>query len=99
MRNTLIHRIGALGALLAMSLPIAASAETRPAVASFSAVPALSTAAIGHTVSRGRVKTSASSDLFGAPLFLVFLGAVAITIGTIVIVNNNNGGGSPASPG
>ena len=35
------------------------------------------------------------NDLLGAPLFLIFLGAVAITIGTIVIINNNNGNGSP----
>ena len=37
-----------------------------------------------------------SNQLLGAPLFLLFLGAVAVTIGTIIVVNN--GGGSPTSP-
>ena len=35
------------------------------------------------------------SSLLGAPLFLLFLGTVAITIGTIIIINNDN----PSSPG
>ena len=60
------------------------------AVGSRLGTPVASGARVGAKVDR-------SNDLFGAPLFLVFLGAVAITVGTIVVVDNNND--DPASAG
>jgi hypothetical protein len=57
------------------------------------AMPSLQLAAplkAGTRVGKGVAK---KNDLLGAPLFLVFLGAVAVTIGTIVVVDNGSSPG------
>lgn len=50
------------------------------------AVPLKAGTRVGKSVSK-------KNELFGAPLFLAFLGAVAITIGTIVVVDNGSSPG------
>lgn len=78
--------------LVAASPALAAAPAVRPSVIQ---LPAGATArgpvAMGTRLGRP-IRTE--NNLLGAPLFLVFLGAVAVTIGTVVIVNNSN----PSSP-
>ena len=67
---------------------LAASAPVRPAPLSAAAGSRLGAPVrVGKTVDN-------KQNLLGAPLFIAFLGAVAITIGTIIIINNN-GSSSP----
>lgn len=77
----------ALAAMLFGSVA-AEAAPIRPGITS-----AIQSATITGKI-RASQPTRRDQHLLGAPLFLVFLGAVAITVGTIVIVNNNDNGGS-----
>jgi hypothetical protein len=75
------------------SSALAAAEPVRPAAISAAGsrvgMPTLRTnARVGKGV-------AAENSLLGAPLFLLILGGVAVTIGTIVVVSN---GDSPASP-
>ena len=74
-------------ACLAVATSSIASAEV--ASAQFSPLSAPAGARQGAAV-------KADNDLLGAPLFLVFLGALGITITTIIIVDHHHHG--PKSP-
>ncbi len=88
----LMRKIMSIVAGAALAVPSLAGAAdvSRPTAVSYAApTKIVSGTRVGHRVDD-------KSQLLGAPLFLFFLGAVAVTIGTIVIVNNN-GGSSPGS--
>ena len=68
------------------SSTIAVAGETRAA----SALPRTHVAQAQQP--RAAKQMDEQNDLLGAPLFLLFLGAVAITVGTIIIVNNTSNG-------
>jgi hypothetical protein len=80
--------LAAAAASLIGSPVLAASTPVRPAALSQSVGTRL-----GAPVRVGRTVEEKQS-LLGAPLLIAFLGAVAVTVGTIVIVNNN-GSSSP----
>ena len=97
--KTMKRAAAALVAASMLSSPVLAASAVRPAMASLPAVggTAGSGSPLGPQFASGMRAGShvgKSSQLLGAPLFLVFLGAVAVTIGTIVIVNHNS-----SSPG
>ena len=84
-----------LAALLVTSPVLAAAGDT--VRAADTAVSTVAPAGAGKAMRAGtRVgsQVGQKNALLGAPLFLAFLGAVAVTIGTIIIVNNN-GSSSP----
>lgn len=92
---TLKRIIGAsVAAMLVTSPVLAASGEAvRAANTSVStAVPAGASAMV-RSGARVGSPVGEKNALLGTPLFLAFLGAVAVTIGTVVVVNNN--GNSP----
>lgn len=89
---------GAVSATLMLAM-----ASTSALAAGEAIRPSMSLASPGTRLALPAAKTGTrlgghvgeQTNLFGAPLFLLFLGAVTITIGTIIIVNNNN---NPTSP-
>lgn len=83
--------LAAAAALLTVST--AASADVTRASSS---VPRVSAAYAAQTTRIGERQTrrvKGDERLLGAPLFLLFLGAAVVTIGTIIIVNNNDSNG------
>jgi len=80
--------ISSIGVVAGLLLGNVASAA--PATRSGSALPAVTGQTAPAIASRALPRSSSRSNLVGTPLFIAFLGAVAITIGTIVIVNNDN---------
>ncbi len=87
--------IGATVATMLVTAPVmAASGEAiRSANTTVSTSAPAGATAIVRSGARVGSQVDQKNSLLGAPLFLAFLGAVAITIGTIIIVNNN--GSSP----
>lgn len=67
---------------------VAAQADVRPGTALGTHAPA-----VGPI--RASRATGPQEALLGAPLFLIFMGAVTITIGTIVVVNTFDNPHSP----
>lgn len=86
--------------LAALAATLAASTASVPAMARdvrpTAATVVDATASKVLTVGRAGAKRGQESNLFGAPLLIVLLGAVAVTIGTIVIVDNDDD--EPTSP-
>jgi hypothetical protein len=81
----LASSIGVIAGLLLSNVAAAA-----PATRSGSALPAV-TGKMGPAIaSRALPRSSSRSNLVGAPLFIAFLGAIAVTIGTIVIISDDN---------
>ena len=89
------HIVGASVAAMLVATPVMASAgeAIRSADTSVSTAVPAGASAVVKAGTRVGGQVSDKNSLLGAPLFLLFLGAVAITIGTIIIVNNN--GSSP----
>lgn len=78
----ILATVGVVGSIL--SSTVATAAETR-------AAGALPTSSHVAQPAQAAKQMGDDSQLLGAPLFLIFLGAVVITIGTIIIIHNNNG--------
>ena len=78
---------GSVAAMMVAS-PVLAAAPLRPSDISLSSLQGVNMSV--KPGARVGKKVGEKNDLLGAPLFLIFLGAVAITVGTIVIVNNDN---------
>lgn len=76
--------IGAVAGLLFSSVAVAA-----PTTRSASALPAV-TGQLAPVSTRALPRSSSRSNLVGTPLIIAIIGAVAITIGTVIIVNNKN---------
>lgn len=93
---TLTRIIGtSLAAMLVTTPVMAASGEAvRAATTSVSLAAPVGASSVVRSGARVGSQVDRKNSLLGAPLFLAFLGAVAITIGTIIIVNNN-GSSSP----
>lgn len=92
---TLKRIIGASVAAMLVTTPVmAASGDSIRSANTFvsTSVPAGASAVV-RSGARVGSQVGDKNSLLGAPLFLIFLGAVAVTIGTIVIINNN--GSSP----
>ena len=87
--------IGATVAAMLVTTPvIAASGEAiRAADTQVSTSAPVGASSVVRSGARVGSHVDDKNSLLGAPLFLAFLGAVAVTIGTIIIVNNN--GNSP----
>ena len=87
----------ATAAAIAVALPTVAvqAADVRPGMVSMPSISApTGQLAMGTRVGQSSRK---GQSLLGAPLIVYFLGAVFITIGTIIIVNNGNGTSPRAS--
>ena len=74
----------------AASIFTTTTAMAADATRSVSALPRVAGVAPVMTGLRASKRTAAQNNLLAGPLFIAFLGAVAVTISTIVIVNNNN---------
>ena len=85
--------MGLVTAALLAANSVSAVAATSPVRPGMVSLPS-TLGASGSTIRAGKRVSGGQSSLLGAPLFLLFLGAVAVTIGTIIIVNHNN-----SSPG
>ena len=87
--------IGASVAAMLVTTPVMAASGEAIRSANTSVSTATPSGANAGVRSGTRVgsQVGEKNSLLGAPLFLAFLGAVVITIGTIIIINNN--GNSP----
>ena len=86
-----LAKFAAMAAMAVSALSTAAvAAPVRPSDARLVSAPSGVTAGVlNRSQVRASKKTAQNESLLGAPLFLLFLGAVAVTVGTIVIVDNN----------
>jgi hypothetical protein len=87
MKHNKVIGIAAAALLAVNSMAATAAPAIRPGVVS---LPKSAGAFGGTAVRAGKPLRGEQSDLLGAPLLIAFLGAVAVTIGTIVIVNNGD---------
>lgn len=90
------HIIGASFAAMLITTPVmAASGEAiRAANTGVSIAAPVGASAVVRSGARVGGQVERKNSLLGAPLFFAFMGAVAVTIGTVIVVNDN-GASSP----